>query len=111
MTPTAITQHQSVSGDRDTSTASSVQTTFVAFEGFNLVAKGDLRTVAAASKQTRDRNPSATLLILDAVTSKPLELDLRGELEDVLARLVEMPGPGAGADHLAHGHRQRRAVS
>ena len=96
MTPTAITQHQSVADGPDATTASEAQKTFVAFDGFNLVAKGNLREVATAATQARDRNPSAALLILDAVTSRPVELDLRGELQDVLARL-EVHGPAVGS--------------
>lgn len=99
MTPTATKQHKSSTGSPNSPSAG-LQPTFVAFADFSLVAKGDLRTVASAIKQTRDQKTSTSLLILDATTSRPMELDLRGGLEDVLARLpeVDAPGPSAGGE-------------
>jgi uncharacterized protein len=54
----------------------------IAFTGTELVARGDLVDVACAAKASDD--PS--VLVLDAATSEPVELDLRGTVDDVAAR-------------------------
>jgi hypothetical protein len=60
---------------------------YVAFDGDRHIASGDLHTVAGAAKQALDRNTEASVLIFDSATSGPVDLDFRGSLEDVLARL------------------------
>jgi hypothetical protein len=60
----------------------------VAFQGAKLVASGDLHRVAAKLKHFLEQNPEATILVFDAETSEPVELDLRGSMEEVLARLT-----------------------
>ena len=60
---------------------------YIAFDDDRHVASGDLHTVARAAKQTLDRNKEASVLIFDGATSGPVDLDFRGSLEDVLARL------------------------
>jgi len=58
------------------------------------VASGTLAEVACAAKQTLLDSPDATVLVFDAVTSEPVEIDFRGSIEDVLARLgVAQPEP------------------
>ncbi len=59
----------------------------VAFIGTRRIAFGPLVDVAAAAK-TESAGDDAPLLIFDAETSRPIELDLRGALDDVLARLA-----------------------
>jgi len=60
-----------------------MSTDAIAFAGPALVARGDLPTVARALKEAdATRGP----LVFDAVTSEPIELDLRGNLATVLAR-------------------------
>ncbi len=60
---------------------------YVAFDGDRRIASGDLPTVAGAAKQTLDRRKEASLLIFDDASSEPVDLDFRGSLADVLARL------------------------
>jgi hypothetical protein len=66
---------------------------FIAFDGDRRIAAGDLREVARAAKQTLDRRKEASVLIFDGVSSGPVDLDFRGTVDDVLARL-----PVASAD-------------
>src|SRR5271166_6628277 len=62
---------------------------FIAFEGDRCIASGDLRTVARAAKETLDRRNDIAVLVFDGRTSAPTEIDFRGSLADVLARLPE----------------------
>ena len=75
---------------------------YVAFDGNRRIASGDLHAVAGAAKQSLDRHQEASVLIFDGATSEPVDLDFRGSLEDVLARLpapdgavAAEPGPPA----------------
>jgi hypothetical protein len=54
-----------------------------AFAGSRLVARGDLITVARAAHASRDEQP----VIFDDTTGRTVELDLRGSVEEALARL------------------------
>lgn len=67
----------------------------IAFHGARLVAKGDLRTVALATKRLVDAEDPAGLLVFDARTSEPVEIDFRGAAEEVLARLPQPSSAGA----------------
>jgi hypothetical protein len=60
---------------------------FVAFDGDRRIAAGDLHAVARAAKETLDRHPQASILIFDDATSGEVDLDFRGTVDDVLARL------------------------
>jgi hypothetical protein len=72
---------------------------YIAFEGDRCIASGDLRRVARAAKETLDRRNDASILIFDAGTSGPVEIDFRGTVADVVARLPEIAGaPGAPED-------------
>lgn len=62
-----------------------------AFEGMTRIETGDLPTVARAVKSILETNPTASILIFDDETSQQVELDLRGSLEETLARLVPPP--------------------
>jgi hypothetical protein len=62
--------------------------TCIAFEGARCIAAGHLREVALAVKQVIERGEQAPVLIFDALTSQPVEFDLRGTADDVLARLA-----------------------
>ena len=78
-------------------------TACTAFSGMTRVATGALATVARAVKTTLDTDPTATILIFDNATSQQVELDLRGSLDDVLARLappLAPPTPSAGRPKL-----------
>lgn len=65
-----------------------------AFAGQRCVAAGDLRSVATALKALHEQDSRLSVLIFDDSSSEPIELDLRGSLPAVLARL---PGPAAAA--------------
>jgi len=67
---------------------------FIAFAGDRCIASGDLGAVARAAKATLDRHKDAQILVFDD-DSGPIDLDLRGSVEDVLARLPEMPEASA----------------
>jgi hypothetical protein len=72
--------------------------TCTAFEGDRRIASGSLAEVAGAVKRAHDRADAAVgapILVFDDATSRPVEFDLRGSLDDVLARLA---GHGADAD-------------
>lgn len=69
---------------------------YVAFAGTRLVAKGPLAKVAAVVKARLDAQaePGREVLILDSVTSRPIEINFAGGVQEVLANL---PNPGATA--------------
>jgi uncharacterized protein len=72
---------------------------YIAFEGDRRITSGDLRHVARAAKSVLDRDKDAPLLVFESRSSSPVEIDFRGTLEDVLARLPEATGaPAAGDD-------------
>ena len=58
--------------------------TLTAFAGSRVVGRGDLHAVANAAYAYADQS----LLIFDDSTGRTVELDLRGSIEDVLARLA-----------------------
>src|SRR5258705_1314099 len=62
----------------------------IAFEGDRCIATGDLREVARAAKRTLDRRKDASVLVFDGMTGGSIDLDFRGTVEDVLARLPGM---------------------
>jgi hypothetical protein len=63
---------------------------YIAFEGDGRIASGDLREVARAAKQTLDRRDDASILVFDDASSSPIEIDFRGTVEEVLARLPDL---------------------
>ena len=64
-----------------------------AFAGTRCVASGELRAVAAAVKALLDQDGQLAVLIFDDVTSELVELDFRGSLQAVLARLPAQVAP------------------
>src|SRR5665213_1749387 len=64
----------------------------IAFEGDRCIASGDLRDVIRTAKERLDRRKAASILIFDGGTGGPIDIDFRGSLDDVLARLPENPG-------------------
>jgi uncharacterized protein len=60
---------------------------FIAFNSDRRIAAGDLHEVARAAKQTLDRHKEASVLIFDGITSNAVDLDFRGGIDDVVARL------------------------
>jgi hypothetical protein len=69
--------------------------TYIAFEGDRCLASGDLRDVARAAKQALDRDKAASILVFDGQTSGPIDIDFRGSIDDVLARLPDFLGVAA----------------
>jgi uncharacterized protein len=74
-------------------------TTWIAFARQERIAIGEPVDVTTRVKSFLDGQPEVPLFILDADSSQPIEVDLRGSLAAVLARLpapaVVAPAPGA----------------
>lgn len=70
---------------------------WIAFADERCVALGAPCDVATAVKLRVDNEPDVPLLVFDARSSFPVELDLRGALADVLARLPTDAGPAPDA--------------
>jgi uncharacterized protein len=64
---------------------------FIAFEGDRAIASGNLRDVVSGAKATLDRRKEASILIFDGITGGPIDIDFRGTIEAVLARLPGTP--------------------
>lgn len=65
---------------------------FSLFLGDRLLARGDLATAA----KTAYANSAEALVVIDDSTGRTIDLDLRGSMLDVLARLGPAPSPKAG---------------
>ncbi len=63
------------------------ETAYIAFDGDRRIASGNLREVISAAKEMLDRRKDASVLVFDGTTSGPIEIDFRGTIDDVLARL------------------------
>ena len=63
----------------------------IAFEGSRRIALGGLAEAARAVKTAEDRGTQEAVLVFDAWTSRVVEIDTRGSMEDVLARLPVEP--------------------
>jgi hypothetical protein len=74
---------------------------YLAFEGDRCIAAGDLRAVVRAAKEALDRREAASILVFDAGTSNPIDLDFRGAIGDVLARLPETAGASVATEEPA----------
>jgi hypothetical protein len=68
------------------------QGNYIAFEGDRCIASGGERDVVSAAKATLDRRKDASVQIFDGLTGGPVEIDFRGSIDDVLARLPETAG-------------------
>src|SRR3984957_17784174 len=71
---------------------------YIAFERDRRIASGDLREVARAAKQTLDQRDDASILVFDGASSGPIEIDFRGTVEEVLARLPDLTRVPAALD-------------
>lgn len=65
----------------------------IAFAGPRRLALGPLADVAAAVRRALDAGEDAPVLAFDAVTSRPVEFDLRGTEAEVRARLAAPARP------------------
>ena len=73
----------------------------IAFEGDRCIASGSLREVISAVKAALERRKEASVLVFDGVSGSPIEIDFRGSITEVLARLPEIAGPSAAAEDAA----------
>jgi uncharacterized protein len=71
---------------------------YIAFDGDRRIAGGDLREVARAAKEALDRRKDAAILVFNGVTSGPVDIDFRGTVADVQARLPDTANVPATAD-------------
>lgn len=78
--------------------SSELRGTYSAFEGDRRIASGDLREVARAARRTLDRRDDASILVFDDASSAPVEIDFRGTVEEVLARLPDRSGVDVASD-------------
>jgi len=68
---------------------------YIAFEGDRCIATGDLREVARSAKAVLGRHPHASILIFNGHTSAPVDVDFRGSVDDVVARIPAAEPPAA----------------
>jgi hypothetical protein len=68
-------------------------TTYTAFDGHRRIASGPLPRVAEQCKVLLDARPGAQPIIYDDTTGAPRDLDYRGSVDDMLARLDDVPAP------------------
>lgn len=66
---------------------------YVAFEGEHRIGAGDLPEVARAAKQHLDQHKHAAILVFNGRTSALVDIDFRGSVDDVLARLPKLAPP------------------
>lgn len=67
--------------------------TVTAFDGARRIASGTPVEVAPVIKSLLESTPQSQVLVFDDRTSQPVEFDLRGSVDDVLARLVPVEAP------------------
>lgn len=68
---------------------------YIAFEGSRRIGTGPLADVALAVKKVVSRKGGhETVLVFDAATSEPVELDLRGSAAEVRRRVAQRDGGG-----------------
>jgi hypothetical protein len=63
-------------------------TTCIAFSDGCKLAAGGLGEVALVMKAALEANPAQQILVFDAITSRPIDFDLRGDAAAILARLA-----------------------
>jgi hypothetical protein len=72
----------------------------IAFAGTELLAKGELVEVVRTVKAALDSGSDRSIALLDAATSKPVEINFTGTEEEVLQRIPRAPGRSAGRPKL-----------
>jgi hypothetical protein len=77
---------------------SAPEAAYIAFEGDRCIGSGDLREIARSARQALGRQPRASILIFNGKTSALVEIDFRGSVEDVVARIPPAEAPAAGED-------------
>jgi hypothetical protein len=71
---------------------------YVAFDGDRRIGSGSRRDVARAAREALDRHSHASILVFDVQTSALVDLDLRGSVDDVVARIPTAPAHPADED-------------
>ncbi|MEO8810973.1 MAG: DUF2239 family protein [Rhodanobacter sp.] len=71
------------------------ESTCIAFDGYKLIAMGELASVAAATRRAMDGGAQGQVLIFDERSSHPVELDLRGTPAQIRARLTPVSARSA----------------
>jgi len=80
--------------------------TYMAFEGDRCIASGSFRNVVGAAKAALDRRKDASILVFDGGTGRPIDIDFRGAIDDVVARRPELSEvPGAAEEAAASAPR------
>lgn len=74
---------------------SSADVAYVAFAGESRIGAGSLRDVARAAREALERHKDASILIFDGKTSAVVDIDLRGSVDDVVARIPPAEAPAA----------------
>lgn len=69
-----------------------------AFRGKHGLASGPLRHVSTRVKEALDQGEDESILIFNDLDSRPVEVDFRGTLEEVLQRLPPEPGTESGTE-------------
>ena len=72
--------------------------TYIAFEGDRRIGSGELRDVARSARQALGRQPLASILIFNGRTSALIDVDFRGSVDDVVARIPSPEPPAADDD-------------
>lgn len=81
----------------------------IAFEGSRRIALGPVAEVALKVKEVSDAHPLSRILVFNAVTSEPIEIDCRGSADDVLARVAgAATGPVPSAEPAPAGRGRPR---
>lgn len=73
--------------------------TYAAFSDNRLVASGGLDEVLRATKKRADKH-GPTILIFEEASGRQVDFDLRGSVDEVLARVRESAKPGPGRPKL-----------
>jgi hypothetical protein len=73
---------------------------YIAFEGDRRVGSGSLHEVARAAREALDRRQDASILVFESGSSALVDIDLRGSVDDVLARIPPAVTPPADEDTL-----------
>jgi uncharacterized protein len=71
---------------------------YVAFEGDRQIAAGNPAEVVRAVKERLDRRKGVSILIFDATTGAHIDIDPRGNVDDVLAHLAGRADPSDTAE-------------
>lgn len=70
--------------------------TFTAFAGVERVVRGTLEEMLRATKKRLDADPELSVLIFEDATGRQVDFDLRGSLDQVMARARPEPPERAG---------------